>query len=361
MAKLFGAEYTRKELLARVGDISQLCAARPVALRGGRSDGVEAVEFATGSGLSFRVLPGRGLDIEAASYRGASLCWHSATGVTAPAYHEPEGDGWLRGFYGGLLVTCGLTYAGAPCRDGGRELGLHGRASNTPAENVWVDGTWEGDDYRVWVQGKVREAAVFGENVVMTRRISAMLGESRIQIEDSVENLGHEQVEHMMLYHINLGFPLVDEGAELIAPSRAVMPRDEEAARGSEEYARCSGPAAGYREKVYYHDLAAGRVALVNKAFGAGEGLGVRVAFDRRELPVLVQWKMMGRGCYTMGIEPANCRVAGRDAERRAGTLQFLAPGETRNYRLAIEVVSGAAELRRVEDEIRFLGRTGQP
>lgn len=360
MAKLFGREYTRGELLARVGDVSQLCAAEPARLAGGKSEGVLSVRFRTGSGLNFTVLPGRGLDIAAADFRGQSLCWLSPTGVTAPEFYEPEGLSWLRSFGGGLLTTCGLTYAGAPCRDGDRELGLHGRIANLPAEGVWIDGAWEGDDYRVWVQGKVREAAVFGENLMLTRRITAHLGESRILIEDAVENLGHEPAEHMLIYHFNLGFPLVDTQTEFVAQSRGVAPRDREAAAGIGAYARCAPPTPGFREQVYYHEPVAGpdgrvKVALVNPAAGGGEGLGIYLAYARENLPILIQWKMMGQGTYVMGIEPANCRTGGREAERSRGTLVTLAPGEIREYRLELGVLATGEEISRTVDEIRAL------
>ncbi len=76
--------------------------------------------------------------------------------------------------------------------DKGKSLGLHGRASNIPARNVYVDGAWDGDDYWIWATGKVRESTVFGENITLTRKISAKLGVSKIFIEDTVENLGFE-------------------------------------------------------------------------------------------------------------------------------------------------------------------------
>src|SRR5579863_8909293 len=116
----------------------------------------------------------------------------SPTGPVAPAFFEPEGFGWLRGFYGGLLVTCGLTYAGPPHRDGDRELGLHGRASFTPAYDVGVVQEWRGDEFEIEIRGKIREATVFGEHVVLTRKIRTGLGRRGWTLEDEVENLGSE-------------------------------------------------------------------------------------------------------------------------------------------------------------------------
>jgi hypothetical protein len=44
MANIYGREYTRKELMKRVGDISQLSYARRCTLESGLSGGVRAVE-----------------------------------------------------------------------------------------------------------------------------------------------------------------------------------------------------------------------------------------------------------------------------------------------------------------------------
>src|SRR5947209_3950613 len=220
MPNLFGQDWTRAALLERVGDVSQLGGARLVTLNEGPESGVSVAELRTGSGLSFDVLPGRGMDIGFAEYKGMPLCWRSSTGEIAAARYEPQGEGWLRGFSGGLMATCGLTTAGWPSTDAGQSLPLHGRASYLPARNVYVDGEWQGDDYVMWAQGRTRETVVFGENVRLTRRVWARLGESRLFIDDVVENLGHTPVPHMIAYHINVGFPVLDEGSELISSAR---------------------------------------------------------------------------------------------------------------------------------------------
>src|SRR5258708_3831157 len=112
MAHLFGQQWTRAALLERVGDVSQLGGARLLTLAEGPESGVSVAELRTGSGLSFNVLPGRGMDIGFAEYKGMPLCWRSSTGEIAAAHYEPQGDGWLRGFSGGLIVPCRMTTAG---------------------------------------------------------------------------------------------------------------------------------------------------------------------------------------------------------------------------------------------------------
>ncbi|NPV54994.1 MAG: aldose 1-epimerase family protein [Firmicutes bacterium] len=358
MAFLFGRQYPRDELLQKAGSISQIGGVRRFVLSEGKEAGVEAIEFKTGSGLSFTVLPSRGMDISSADFCGRSLCWRSATTDVSPAYYEEPGFGWLRSFFGGLVVTCGLTYAGAPCEDQGKKLGLHGRASNTPARNVCADGEWDGDDYIMWARGKVHETTVFGENLCLTREIKAKLGESRLFIHDSVENLGYNTTEHMFLYHINIGFPVIDEASELLTASMKVDPRDADAEVEKEKYATFLPPTPGFRERVYYHEVAPDAegyclAAVVNRKFDGGKGFGVYVKYPKAELPYLIEWKMAGQGVYVMGVEPANCHVEGRAKDRADGRLAFLKPGEAREYHIEIGVLDGSEMISRVEEAIK--------
>src|SRR4030095_5995458 len=112
MPELFCRQWTRAQLLERVGDISQLCGARLIRFADGPEAGVLAAHIRTGSGLSFSVFPDRGMDIGYAEYNGMPLCWRSATGEIEAAMYEPEDQGWLRGFSGGLMATCALTQGG---------------------------------------------------------------------------------------------------------------------------------------------------------------------------------------------------------------------------------------------------------
>lgn len=358
MAIVFGKEFGRDELLKRVGDMSQLGGVNAIELVDGRARGVRAAEVKTGAGFTFTVLVDRGLDISAAEYCGQSLCWRSSTGDAHPAFYEPEGLGWLRSFYGGLVTTCGLTYFGAPNVDQGQELGLHGRISNLPAQNVSMNGKWDGDEYIIWVQGDVQETAVFQENLVLHRKIWARLGEKRLFIDDEVENIGYNTTEHMMLYHINGGFPAVDEGSRMVAPFLKTDPRDDEAKIGLEKFFIFQSPTPGFKERVYYHDVAADDTgyalsALINKSFNQGQGFGFYVKYRKAQLPKLIEWKMNGEGVYVVGMEPATNLVDGRSLERQEGRLLFLEPGESRFYNLEIGVLSTQDEIAAFEDQVK--------
>ena len=59
--------------------------------------------------------------------------------------------------------------------------------------------------------------------------------------------------------------------------------------------------------------------ALINKNMPDGGQFGFYVKYNKSELPEFTQWKMNGTREYVVGMEPANCRVEGRDKERERG------------------------------------------
>jgi hypothetical protein len=355
VAQLYGREWTREALLTHAGDVAQLGGVRRITLAEGPERGVRAAELRTGEGLRFTVLLDRGMDIGPATYRGVPLAWVSPTGAAAPAFYDPAGSGWLRTFHGGLVTTCGLTQAGAPNVDRGEKLGLHGRVSHIPAREVSHGGCWETDDYLFWVQGRMREVSVFGYHLCLTRRITARLGEPRLTIKDRVENCGHAPAPHMMLYHCNLGFPLLGPESRLASPAREVVPRDGVAARGLDRHATFEPPTPDYAEQCFFHHMQAGADGRVTVLLSNDRlGLALRLRYRQQELPEFVQWKQMGQGTYVLGLEPANCRAEGRAAARARGALVELAPGETRDYWLEMSVLSGAAAAARGMDGERM-------
>jgi len=352
--RLFGRDWTRREFEARVGRIEQVGGLRRQRWVEGVESHNEQIQVRTGAGLSYYVSPSKGLDISLAEFGGVPLTWQAAGGDAHPAYYDARGAEWLRTVTGGLLATCGLIYVGAPGEDEGQSFGLHGRAHHLPARHVSLSAGWLTDEYHMEVGGVVEETAVFGESLRLRRRIRSRLGQNRIEIGDVVENFGFETTPHMILYHFNFGFPLLGQETRITFPSQEVIPRD--VGTPVDGYDRWQGPEAGYQERVYYHQgFEADQVSasIHNPRFPtAGDGtlpLTVRLSWSTKQLPKLVQWKMPGAGVHVLGIEPANCYVEGRAAERARGSLQFLEPGESRHYDLALEIVApdlvGASEV----------------
>ncbi|MGE5494843.1 MAG: aldose 1-epimerase family protein [Burkholderiales bacterium] len=349
MKKLFGNEISKESLMKRIGDISQVAGVRTYTLREGRAEGVKAVDVRT-QALNFTVLMDRGMDIAWADYKGTPISYISNTGVCSPFLFEEPGKGFLRNFTAGLLTTCGLTSFGAPCRDAGEELGLHGRISNIPAENESVYAEWEGDDYVMRIRGKMRQSRVFGENLTLTREIETRLLSDSLTIRDTVENCGFSVQPLMLLYHINFGYPIVDRDTVLVQSKTNVKARDEEAQKGIDTFNVFSDPVPDYKEQVFYHDMepdADGFVTacLFNKNLGEN-GLGAYVRFNKNQLPLMCEWKQVGEGEYVIGLEPGTAYPEGRAQARKDGQIIFLKPGEKKGVQIEIGVVDSIDRLK---------------
>ena len=357
MVKLFGRSWTRQALTRYVGNIEQIGGVRLSVLDDGKGRGIRTAQFETGSGFVFTVLLDRGMDIGSTRFRGAALAWDSSVGPAHPMYFEKDGLSWHRTWGGGLLNGCGTTTAGAPSEDQGEALGIHGRLSHIPASNIWADAAWREDEYEIWVQGKMRETTVKGENILVQRRIWTHLGASRLFVHDVIINEGLEPAPHMMLYHFNLGFPLVAEGTEFVAPSRQVTPYRAEGAAAL-DHARYVAPIDNFREQAFRHEMAAGEdgyatVVLANRAFEDNQGLGLYLRYRPDELPYLMQWMLVRAGTYVTALEPHNCPVMNRAKARETGTLAFLAPGETREYHFEVGVLANNREIETVVAQVQ--------
>lgn len=352
MATIYGEHYTKAEILSRVGSISQLCGVKLMELKGGKSEGVSMARIWTGSGLDFDVNLSRGMGLGAFQFKGMSLAWISATGDVAPCFYEPQKAGMDRSYAGGLMHNSGLRQVGAPCEDEGEELGLHGRIANIPADQVHWDTYWKGDDYIVSMSGKVREVSALGENIVLTRKIETKLGSNEVLLEDMIENEAPTRTPFMLLYHTNFGFPLIDQGTRLVISSESVINAEDGSPVSEEIYGRCSGPIKNKGSQIYFHTPSnregnAGYLLLNEKL-----ELGLEVRYEKENLPNLIHWANLEAGRYVMEAGPSNCKCFGRKAERNAGTLQFLDPGEVKKYRLTFSIIEGLKRLAESEQQI---------
>jgi Domain of unknown function (DUF4432) len=337
MPRLFGSDLRRDELRRLVGTEAQVAGIRLIELADGRTRGMRAADVYTGSGFRFLVLLDRGLDIGAADHAGRPLAWlHPA--LAAPALGEPRGIGWLRTFGGGLVTTCGLTHFGPPDEEGPEELGLHGRASHLPAENVRVRQEWRGDDYVLEIEGETCQSRLFGESLRLHRRIRTALGSSSVLIEDRVLNQGFRPSPLAVLYHCSFGYPAVSPGSELVMDAGECAPRDDEARAGLGRHLGMDAPGEDCAEQVFFHRLPGdadgwAAAALVNRTMGFGGFVRWRVA----QLPVMAQWKMMGAAEYVCGLEPAtNAETPTRRELRDRDQLQQLPPGADVAFRLEV-------------------------
>ena len=348
--------FDRAELARRAGDIGAAGGVRAVVLDDGAERGIRVLEFRTGGGLAFDVLVDRAMDLGTAEFRGNGFGWRSATGFRHPGLHEYADEGglsMLRSF-SGLLLTAGLDHTLFTAEVDASQYryphratvwnGLHGRVANIPARMHGYGERWistdAGDERCVlWAEGEVRQAAIFGEHLRLTRRIEADLGGTEIRLVDTVRNAGFDPTPHMYLYHVNVGWPFLDEGARYELPLERTLWQSDSVAEQGVSNLDMPAPQKGFVEQVYEHELkpdATGKVRprLVNERLG----VFFELEYDTAQFPAFFQWLHLREGAYAIGFEPSTHHVQGEPAAREDGSMTFLEPGEERRYETTFRV-----------------------
>lgn len=356
MIKLLGEELSKVDLTRRFGDYNHLVGFQHYKLNNGSENNVEAVQVSTGTGFRFEILRGRGLDIGRCYYKEIPISFRSCVPETHPSFYEAFNDGWLRSYSGGLLTTCGLTSIGTPTSDEGENLPLHGRLSNICSETFSTKNTWENDDLYLEVSGSVRESKALNYNLLLERSIRAKAGTNTFHIHDKVTNEGFTDANHMILYHFNIGYPILDKCLKLYSKSISVEPRDEIAKNRSEKYDEFLEPTPNYPDVVYYHNLKSDndgecQVAVINEK----KSIGFYLKFLKNTLDQFIQWKFLGEGNYVIGLEPGNAQVNGRDVERKHGRLKVLKAQESVEYDIEVGFLSEKNEINQFLRKYNFL------
>ncbi|MDD4080852.1 MAG: aldose 1-epimerase family protein [Eubacteriales bacterium] len=334
------------DLRRKAGNLDSLYGFKDYTFNDGPEKGMRAFDLDNGKNTRLTVLADRGLDIPSFYYKGKNIAFQSKTGLRSPFLYQEEGArGFLKQFYAGLLTTCGLTYAGAAAVDKGQALGLHGPFSNTPAGKVAARTVYDGDEAVIEITGQVRQAQVFEENLVLKRVLRLHTETDALEIEDTVENQGFDETPLMLVYHVNFGYPLLDEGARVYSTAGLVSPRDEIAKSGYKDHAVIEAPGVQRPEECFFHTRHPGKEAF---AMLHNENLGMAAVlhFDANALPLLCQWKCMRAGDYALGLEPTTSGVMGRPAAREDGSLVLLKAGESRVFSMMLTLTDNSKTIR---------------
>ena len=306
-----------------VGNSQQLYSLRRVTAAEGRAKGTDIIEVCTAGGLQADILPDAGLDIGQVRYKGVNMTFISKNGYDSPAAIMPYETEFTNTFPGGLLYTCGLRSAGPANRDNGEWHPLHGRYHSLQAEHVSTDI----NNDEIVIKGIIRETALFGHVLEVRRTIRIPCFGSSLTVQDQVSNLTPRDEEIMQIYHCNFGYPLLSEKARLILPEdRETIPRTEFAKTGLGRECEFDKPINGEEERVFFQKMREDfRATLENPELG----MTMTMTWSGDTLPILSEWRSMASGDYVLGLEPTNCYIMGRHAERENGTLPVLKAFET--------------------------------
>ena len=333
----------RKNAYNYIGNTYQIGGTRHYRLEDGSSHDCKCIDVRTGSGLEYTVVCDRGLDISLASYKGVNLV-HLTAGMEAnPAAVDPWEAEWLRTFSAGLLTTCGPNHLGNACEDQGEKLGQHGRWSSLAGRQV-ADLT-DFEEGNIEIQGRLYEMVTFGHKIAIRRKITSEFGKSFIVIEDEIRNEGGSPAPLTMLYHINFGYPFLNEDATVHIPSKKCVGADEYTIERMDEAGSVKGSDGSHFEKNYTHTFNNELVtAYIHNPKIAG-GLAVYVKFDSASLPYMTQWVLENIKDYVVAIEPANVPCEPRCVLRERGILPEIGPGEVKRFRVEIGVIEGNEEI----------------
>lgn len=321
-----------KKMNPYIGHDTQLYGVEEHRLVGGKGDGMRLLEVNNGKGLEMTISIDRCADISRLRCRGINMSYFSPCGYVAPAYYESKGSDWLKSFTAGFLTTCGLQAVGSPCVDEGEELPLHGSIGNIPAEQVY----WFEENGELVVRAVIKDEGIFSRKLQLHREYRVSLSKNEFVINDTIVNTGDTKQPLEILYHMNMGYPLLDEDSIVEIPSVEVIPRDDHAAEDIENWMHMIKPEAGYQERCYYHKFKDKNGSA--SIYQPKTGQGLEICFDAEEMDGFVEWKMMGIRDYVLGLECGNCYPDGRDVMRKTGMLKFLAPGEEKKYQVVVRM-----------------------
>lgn len=296
----------------RISNLMQLASIRRYEMTEGPERGLRVLDCDNGK-LRFLLNEGRALDVMQLFHEGQNVSFVSKNGFTA------RETPFENRFEGGMLYTCGLDSVGA--REG---FPLHGSHHLNPARVTRAEVNENG----IFIEAEVRETALFGKNLLFKRRIFSAVGSDTLEIEDTLENQGTRDEEYCLLYHVNVGYPMLDEGAELCDDAEEVIPRTPWAAEGLSGRSKMGAPVSNEEERCYFLRLQTPRVTLKNPKTGKAFTL----SWTKETLPYFVEWKSMAAGDYALGLEPATTELDSSFSYR------ILKAGERVTFKLQLTV-----------------------
>lgn len=344
---------THQDWIGKISNPAQIGGIETAIIDNGSGRGTRIAWINTGTGMRYKVVIDRAMDIADAFYNQHSLAWISHLGITKPEPFSNSGDDWIKTFGGGLLVTCGLTHIGGPEIDTYGDRGLHDQISNIPAE---IESIIQPDPVagkmEMSITGRMKQTQVLGPTLELKRTISGTIGQAAIRIHDEVINRGNTPVPHMMLYHFNFGWPLVNEGTDIIWLGEWKS-RDGDLANKifnkNNNFHKCPAPLdvhSGNGEDAVFIDITPDSSGQCTCGlYNPQIGLALALRFQKKQLPWLTNWQHWGKGEYVTGLEPGTNPPIGQASAREQNTLIELEPGESRIYDLEIEVFDNEVKI----------------
>ncbi len=307
----------------------------------------------TGAGLRYTVALDRGADIVHAHHHQHALVYLTPNRIKAPspAYHT--GFEWETGWPGGLLTTGGPLHFGHPRQEAGRTTSLHGRFSNQPAEvTELINPDPHLGQTAMRIGAIIRDTRAHGPNLEVRREITSTLGDNAVTVVDHTVNRDAYRNPYGLLYHVNFGWPLLDEGARLIlrGPITLCPPSDPPVNVLPDE-------PNGYKQVIAPHDafIGSGARGFICTPTPDGDGLAhvgianprlnlaLEMTFEVEQLPRVMLWQRYSPGMYVLGMEPMVGTPFGSETEPDHD--EHIDPGQTRTTAVTVRIHNDATAL----------------
>lgn len=283
------------------------------------------------SGLSLLINKSRNNDISELKVKGKNISFLSSVDYSYPS-RQIDSSEFLDLFTAGFLTTAGLINIGSESKFKGKKYTLHGNISRFPVRKSSI--LEENDE--IVIKSETHEVVALTYDLVLFREIRINKFKNIIQIKDKVKNLGQKREIHNILYHFNFGYPFIDENTELKINSYKVRGRTP-IAQKDEEINNClklSEPLENYEERCFYHYFdEKPKIEVINKELN----LIMNMEFSEKTLTNFVEWKMMSKNNYVLGLEPCSSEIDGIEKLAKENKLKYLNPNEEKEYEIKIE------------------------
>lgn len=327
------------ELLKQLGNIDQIAGIRESQLLRGRGEQIHIAEVYNAAGLRFTVVPDRCMDLFDFSYKGVNLSFQSKNGLTSPQAYIPSNGEFAEQWPGGMLVTCGLDNVGGHSDEGG-VFPTHGRISHVPVRNFGTQSRWENGDYVLRIQGEIHQTKMYSRHLSIQRTLETSLNSKCVKIHDVLTNFEADDEPYMLLYHFNFGYPLLQADTCVETSKADLHPMNPL----SSDCHHMMAPVDGRGEELYFRtnlgDWACG--VIYNERLE----LGAYISFGTKNLPNMLQWKMMKSHDYVLALEPCNTFGLNRAEAKAEGKLAVLPAYSSVENRLELGVLDGMSEIR---------------
>ena len=153
----------------------------------------------------------------------------------------------------------------------------------------------------------MREAVLFGENLILTREYKTRPGATSFTLKDTIRNCAFLDENVCFMYHINFSFPVVDESAKAVFSKGKVRNvATGVASEYTDELCTMTAPVDNLPEAGGWIEFEGDRATarLINPKLK--DMKGVYVTYDRKNFPYFSFWKSMGSGDYVVGY--VTCR-----------------------------------------------------